>query len=143
MVEGPDISRYGVIEPKSLDSLDKTEHVFEVSDLVEKPSFTNAPSNLAIIGRYILTEEIFDTLTTAKPDANGEIQLTQGLRLLLEKQAIHAYCFKGKRFDAGDKLGFLKATVELALKRKDLGEDFLNYLKKLPLFSNKSTQIRG
>ena len=143
VVEGPDISRYGVIEPKSFDSLDKTEHVFEVSDLVEKPSFTNAPSNLAIIGRYILTEEIFDTLTTAKPDANGEIQLTQGLRLLLEKQAIHAYCFKGKRFDAGDKLGFLKATVELALKRKDLGEDFLNYLKKLPLFSNKSTQIRG
>ena len=133
VVDGPDISRYGVIKPKSVDPRSEIDNVFEVLDLVEKPLFASAPSNLAIIGRYILTEKIFDVLTRTKPDVNGEIQLTHGLQLLLENQVIHGYQFDGKRFDVGDKLGFLKATVELALKRKDLGEDFLNYLKKLSL----------
>jgi UTP--glucose-1-phosphate uridylyltransferase len=102
-----------------------------VEDLVEKPPFAEAPSNLAIIGRYILTPEIFEVLEKTAVDNGGEIQLTNGLRLLLERQSIHAYRFEGKRYDAGDKLGFLKATVEFALKREDLGKEFGAYLREL------------
>ncbi|PYQ10485.1 MAG: UTP--glucose-1-phosphate uridylyltransferase [Acidobacteria bacterium] len=107
--------------------------VYQVSDLVEKPAPGEAPSDLAIIGRYILTPEIFGCLQKTRPDAKGEIQLTNGLRALLEKQSIAAYRFQGKRFDTGNKLGFLKATVEFALKRKDLGPGFREYLKSLKL----------
>ena len=102
-----------------------------ITDFIEKPQ--TFVSNLAIIGRYILTPEIFEILEKTPPDRGGEIQLTNGLRLLLEKQSIYAYQFEGKRYDAGDKLGFLKATVEFALKREDLGKDFSNYLKSLNL----------
>ena len=105
--------------------------VYQVTDLVEKPPPEEAPSDLAIIGRYILTPEIFSHLEKTAPDAKGEIQLTNGLRSLLKKQPIAAYRFQGKRFDTGNKLGFLKATVEFALKRKDLGRDFREYLKSL------------
>jgi UTP--glucose-1-phosphate uridylyltransferase len=105
--------------------------VYRVTDLVEKPAPGDAPSDLAIIGRYILTPEIFGHLEKTAPDAKGEIQLTNGLRSLLRKQPIDAYRFQGKRFDTGNKLGFLKATVEFALKRKDLGRDFREYLKSL------------
>jgi UTP--glucose-1-phosphate uridylyltransferase len=83
------------------------------------------------IGRYILTPEIFEVLEQTRADTGGEIQLTNGLRLLLERQSVHAYRFEGKRYDAGDKLGFLKATVEFALKREDLGSDFADYLREL------------
>jgi UTP--glucose-1-phosphate uridylyltransferase len=107
--------------------------IYQVTDLVEKPLPEDAPSNLAIIGRYILTPEIFSHLEKTKPDAKGEIQLTNGLRSLLKKQPIAAYQFQGKRFDTGNKLGFLKATVEFALKRKDLGPGFRDYLKTLKL----------
>jgi UTP--glucose-1-phosphate uridylyltransferase len=107
--------------------------VFKVTDLVEKPSPEKAPSDLAIIGRYILTPEIFHALEKTLPDAKGEIQLTNGLRALLKKQPIAAYRFKGKRFDTGNKLGFLQATVEFALKRKDLGPQFREYLATLKL----------
>jgi len=107
--------------------------IYQVTDLVEKPLPEQAPSNLAIIGRYILTPEIFSHLEKTRPDAKGEIQLTNGLRSLLTKQPIAAYRFKGKRFDTGNKLGFLKATVEFALKRKDLGPGFRDYLKSLKL----------
>ena len=107
--------------------------VYQVTDLVEKPAPGEAPSDLAIIGRYILTPEIFSHLEKTPPDAKGEIQLTNGLRSLLKKQPIAAYRFQGKRFDTGNKLGFLKATVEFALKRKDLGRDFRKYLKTLKL----------
>ena len=107
--------------------------VYQVTDLVEKPSPEEAPSNLAIIGRYILTPEIFAHLKKTRPDAKGEIQLTNGLRSLLTEQSIAAYRFEGKRFDTGNKLGFLKATVEFALKRYDLGEEFRAYLKSLHL----------
>ena len=107
--------------------------IYQVTDLVEKPLPEQAPSNLAIIGRYILTPEIFSHLEKTRPDAKGEIQLTNGLRSLLAKQPIAAYRFKGKRFDTGNKLGFLKATVEFALKRKDLGPGFREYLKSLKL----------
>jgi UTP--glucose-1-phosphate uridylyltransferase len=107
--------------------------VYRVTDLVEKPAPEDAPSDLAIIGRYILTPEIFRHLEKTGPDAKGEIQLTNGLRSLLKKQPIGAYQFKGKRFDTGNKLGFLKATVEFALKRGDLGRDFREYLRSLKL----------
>jgi UTP--glucose-1-phosphate uridylyltransferase len=107
--------------------------VYRVTDLVEKPAPEDAPSDLAIIGRYILTPEIFRHLEKTGPDAKGEIQLTNGLRSLLKKQPIGAYQFKGKRFDTGNKLGFLKATVEFALKRADLGTDFRAYLRSLKL----------
>ena len=120
---------YGVI---AHDGRSKSS-VYQVTDLVEKPAPGEAPSDLAIIGRYILTPEIFSHLEKTPPDARGEIQLTNGLRSLLRKQPIAAYRFEGKRFDTGNKLGFLKATVEFALKRKDLGRDFRKYLKTLKL----------
>ena len=133
VVHGPDISRYGVIEGQPVDGTAAEPDTFKVMDLVEKPPFAEAPSNLAVIGRYILTPDIFDVLDKTAPDQGGEIQLTHGLRALLNHQAIHAYCFEGKRFDTGDKLGFLKATVEFALKRPDLGEPFADYLRRLPI----------
>lgn len=133
VVEGPDISRYGVIKGQAVKDEDEGNRTYRVIDLIEKPPYEEAPSNLAIIGRYILTPEIFDVLENTPPDAGGEIQLTNGLRKLLERQPIHAYRFEGKRYDAGDKLGFLKATVEFALKREDLGKEFGSYLKSLNL----------
>ncbi len=101
--------------------------------MVEKPSPEKAPSDLAIIGRYILTPAIFQELESTHPGAGGEIQLTDALRSLLGREAVYGYLFEGKRYDAGDKLGFLKATVEFALKRKDLGKPFRKYLKSLKL----------
>jgi UTP--glucose-1-phosphate uridylyltransferase len=132
VVNGPEISQYGVIKGYPIDG-DPGSKIYKVTDLVEKPPFQQAPSNLAIIGRYILTPEIFEALENTQPDKGGEIQLTNGLRRLLESQAIHACCFEGKRYDTGDKLGFLKATVEYALKRPDLGEAFRSYLRDLKL----------
>lgn len=131
IVEGPDISRYGVIKGRPVEDGFDPVRTYKVEDLVEKPPFAEAPSNLAIIGRYILTPEIFDVLEKTGADKSGEIQLTNGLRLLRERQSIHAYRFEGKRYDAGDKLGFLKATVEFALKREDLGTEFGAYLRDL------------
>jgi UTP--glucose-1-phosphate uridylyltransferase len=131
IVEGPDISRYGVIKGALVDDGSGSDRTYRVDDLVEKPPYAEAPSNLAIIGRYILTPEIFDVLEQTRADQGGEIQLTNGLRLLRERQSLHAYRFEGKRYDAGDKLGFLKATVEFALKREDLGSDFAAYLREL------------
>ena len=127
-VPGPAISQYGVIEAQAAAGV-AGPGVFKVLDLVEKPPFEQAPSNLAIIGRYLLTPEIFEVLDRTAPDRGGEIQLTQGLRGLLEAQAIHALRFEGHRYDAGDKLGFLEATVAFALKREDLGGRFAEYLE--------------
>ena len=109
------------------------DSLFKLTDLVEKPDPDKAPSDLAIIGRYILTPSIFKHLERTPPDRRGEIQLTNGLRSLLKQQAIYGFQFEGKRYDTGNKLGFLKATVEFALKRPDLGKDFLDYLRKLDL----------
>ena len=109
------------------------ERVVRISGMVEKPSPEKAPSNLAIIGRYILPPEIFEILEETRSDAGGEIQLTSGLATLLDRRPIDGYLFEGTRYDAGDKLGFLKATVEFALKRKDLGDPFRQYLKGLKL----------
>jgi UTP--glucose-1-phosphate uridylyltransferase len=102
-------------------------------NMVEKPKPEEAPSNLAIIGRYILTPAIFETLTSTQLGSGGEIQLTDGMKHLLKKERIFAYVFEGRRHDTGDKLGFLKATVELALKRPDLGDEFREYLKGLKM----------
>jgi UTP--glucose-1-phosphate uridylyltransferase len=109
------------------------ERIVRISGMVEKPSPEKAPSNLAIIGRYILPPEIFEILEETRSDAGGEIQLTAGLATLLDRRPIDGYLFEGTRYDAGDKLGFLKATVEFALKRKDLGDPFRRYLKELKL----------
>lgn len=109
------------------------ERVVAIRGMVEKPSPESAPSNLAIIGRYLLPPEIFDILDETRSDVGGEIQLTSALETLLARRPIDGYLFEGKRYDAGDKLGFLKATVEFALKREDLGKDFRDYLRTLPL----------
>jgi UTP--glucose-1-phosphate uridylyltransferase len=117
---------YGVIDGKQIE-----DGIYLVNDLVEKPQPEEAPSNLAIIGRYILTPEIFPALERTRPGKGGEIQLTDGIKNLMKKQPIYAYEFEGKRYDAGDKLGFLKATVEFALKNREFGVQFRDYLRKL------------
>lgn len=122
------VSSYGVIAGKQI-----SDHLYQITDMVEKPSREEAPSNLAIIGRYVLTPDLFESLQEVAPDRKGEIQLTNGLRSLLKKRPIYGYKFKGTRYDAGNKLGFLKATVEFALKRNDLGEAFKKYLLSLKL----------
>jgi UTP--glucose-1-phosphate uridylyltransferase len=107
--------------------------VYRVDDLVEKPPVDEAPSNLAIIGRYILAPEIFGCLERTGPDRKGEIQLTDGLRAVGKQVPVHAVRFQGRRYDTGNKLGFLKATVEFGLRRKDLGGAFRQYLESLDL----------
>jgi UTP--glucose-1-phosphate uridylyltransferase len=127
-IPGEDISRYGVIEAKALGG-----NVYEVLDMVEKPAPKDAPSDLAIIGRYVLTPDLFPILAETPADSRGEIQLTNGLRTLRQRRPIYAVEFEGRRYDTGDKLGFLKATVDFALARPDLGEEFRAYLKGLRL----------
>lgn len=131
VVEGPGISAYGVLEGKPVPG--SNGKLYEVMSLVEKPRPEEAPSNLAVIGRYILTSTVFETLADIKAGAGGELQLTDGLKQLLKKEKIYGYVFEGKRHDTGDKLGFLKATVEFALKRPDLGGPLRQYLKSLNL----------
>lgn len=123
-----DIPRYGVIEGKQLDN-----RIYRIYGMVEKPSPEEAPSNLGIVGRYILTPEIFEALEKTPPGKGGEIWLADGLRILLERQAIYGYEFEGIRYDTGTKLGYLKATVEYALRRPDLGPEFRQYLQSLKL----------
>jgi UTP--glucose-1-phosphate uridylyltransferase len=130
IVEGKAISAYGVLAVKPVDG---NKRLFEVLDMVEKPPLEKAPSNLAIIGRYILTPTVFETLAETQLGSGGELQLTDGMKLLLKKEKMYAYVYEGKRHDAGDKLGFLKATVEFALKREDLGGPLREYLKGLEL----------
>jgi UTP--glucose-1-phosphate uridylyltransferase len=132
-VPAEETGRYGIIKAQALSEGDG--RLFEVLDMVEKPSPNEAPSNLAIIGRYILTPDVFQVLEKTGAGSGGEIQLTDGLRQLLGRKRILAYKFQGKRHDAGDKLGFLKATIEFALKNRDLGPAFRSYLKSLDLDS--------
>jgi UTP--glucose-1-phosphate uridylyltransferase len=127
------ISSYGCIDAEPVSHNGSKNKVFRIRDLVEKPKASEAPSNLAIIGRYVLTPDIFESIESVEPGAGGEIQLTDALRRLLRSRPIYAYKFDGKRYDAGDKLGFLKATVEFALRRHDLGGPFREYLKTLAL----------
>lgn len=119
-----EVSRYGIVSATLEGGL------YKIHDLVEKPSVDKAPSNLAIIGRYILTPDIFKILEKAKPGSGGEIQLTDALRDLLKKRTIYGFLIKGRRYDAGEKLGFLEVTVEFALRNKELAEGFKKFLKQ-------------
>jgi len=130
-VERSAVSSYGIIKGSAVADDHWKGRLFRIDDMVEKPAPRNAPSDLAIIGRYILTPAIFTELAATRRGAGGEIQLTDALRRLLEKEPIYGYVFDGKRYDAGDKLGFLQATVEMALKRPDLGKPFRKNLKAL------------
>ncbi|HUX44072.1 MAG TPA: UTP--glucose-1-phosphate uridylyltransferase GalU [Terracidiphilus sp.] len=129
-VDGPAISAYGVLAG-SPDPADP--RIYNCTGMVEKPTLADAPSNQAIIGRYVLTPRIFDLLESTQAGAGGEIQLTDGIKALLEEEKVFGYTFEGKRFDAGDKFGMLQATIEFALKRDDLGPKLRAYLKSLPL----------
>lgn len=120
--------QYGIVAGERIE-----ERIVAITDMIEKPPPERAPSNLAIIGRYVLPPEIFDILESTRSDVGGEIQLTSGLKTLLGRGPIDGYLFEGKRFDAGDKLGFLKANVELALKRERFGKEFRAFLKELKL----------
>lgn len=132
-VNGPAISSYGVLDAQRIDGK-FNGRLYSVKNLVEKPKPQNAPSNLAIIGRYILTPKVFEMLAKTSLGAGGELQLTDGIRNLLQAgEKVYGYTFEGKRHDAGDKLGFLKATVEFALKRPDMGKQFAEYLRGLDL----------
>ncbi len=126
------ISAYGVLDARPVEGRWKGK-LFEVANLVEKPKAEDAPSNLAIIGRYILTPRLFEALEHTELGTGGELQLTDGLRELLKTEKIYGFRFEGKRHDTGDKLGFLKATVEFALKRPDLGGELKSWLKDLKL----------
>lgn len=119
-----EISRYGII-----DGIEEKKGIIKITDMVEKPKAKDAPSDLAIIGRYILTPDIFDMLETQKPGRGGEIQLTDALKRLLKKRPVYGLVYEGTRYDAGDKLGYLKATVDFALINDQLSEGFREFLK--------------
>lgn len=127
-VEGEAISRFGVIDADEVEP-----GVYKIKDMVEKPAFADAPSDLAIIGRYIFTPDIFEAIDATEPGAGGEIQITDAMRILMRERPFYAVKLDGVRHDAGDKLGFLIATVEYALKRGDLGREFREYLRTLQL----------
>jgi len=129
-IDGPSISAYGVLAG-SKDP--KNDRIYNCTGMVEKPKFEDAPSNQAIIGRYVLTPRVFALLEQTTPGAGGEIQLTDGIKALLKEEKVYGYTFEGKRFDAGDKFGMLQATVEFALKRPEFADKFKAYLKGLPL----------
>ena len=129
-IDGPSISAYGVLAG-SQDP--ENPRIYNCTGMVEKPKFVDAPSNQAIIGRYVLTPRVFALLEETTPGAGGEIQLTDGIKTLLKEEEVYGYTFEGKRFDAGDKFGMLQAMVEFALKREDLGPQFRAYLKGLEL----------
>ena len=121
------VSSYGIVAGTQTDN----SRLMRVSDMVEKPAIEEAPSRMAVLGRYIIKPQIFDILENTQPGKGGEVQLTDALKVLARQDAVYAYDFEGKRYDVGDKLGFLKATVEYALRREDLGEPFKAYLKEL------------
>ncbi len=127
-VAGEAISRFGVIDAEEVEP-----NIYRIKDMVEKPAFADAPSDLAIIGRYIFTPDIFEAIEQTTAGSGGEIQITDAMRILLKTRPFYAVKLDGTRHDAGDKLGFLKATVEFALKRDDLGQDFRDYLRSLDL----------
>ncbi|MBC2576329.1 UTP--glucose-1-phosphate uridylyltransferase GalU [Peptostreptococcus canis] len=125
-VKNEDTDKYGIV-----DGIKVSDDTYKVNTLVEKPNPDEAPSNMAILGRYIINPEIFDILGDLPPGKNGEIQLTDALEKLNEKSSMYAYIFEGKRYDLGDKLGFLQATVDFALKRPELRDNFLSYIKEI------------
>src|SRR5947209_1762925 len=132
-VPSEDISAYGCVAADPVANGAFGDRLYRIRDMVEKPKPEVAPSNLAIIGRYVLTPDIFDCLETTGPGSGGEIQLTDGLKHMLKTRPIYGLKFEGTRYDAGDKFGFLKATVDYALQHEDLGPPFREYLKGLEL----------
>jgi UTP--glucose-1-phosphate uridylyltransferase len=123
-VDPSQVDKYGIVDGEKL-----SDRTYKVNDMVEKPSVENAPSNVAILGRYILTPKIFELLEKTEPGKGGEIQLTDAIKALAEFEDIYAYDFKGQRYDTGDKLGYLKATVEFGMRHEDVGDAFKEYLK--------------
>lgn len=121
------VSSYGIVAGKEISG----SKLLKVSDMVEKPELDEAPSNIAVLGRYIISPTVFEILEHTAPGKGGEVQLTDALKQLAAIEPVWAYCFDGKRYDVGDKLGFLKATVEFALRRSDLGGPFRTYLEQL------------
>ena len=121
------VSAYGIVASEAT----ADERIFKVNDMVEKPAIDEAPSRLAVLGRYVITPEIFEILENTAPGRGGEIQLTDALKVLAQHQDMYAYDFIGKRYDVGDKFGYLQATVEYALRRDDLKDKFVAYLKNL------------
>ena len=129
-----DVYKYGIIDAMHIE-----DNVYKVKDMVEKPKLEEAPSDMAILGRYIITPEIFNVLSNTKPGKGGEIQLTDALKALMQSEAMYACAFEGRRYDVGDKLGFLEATVEYALKRRGINGQFAAYLKEL----QKNDEFKG
>lgn len=127
VVSDEQVSSYGIVAGDATENM----RLMRVFDMVEKPSLEEAPSRMAVLGRYIISPEIFAILSDTKPGKGGEIQLTDALKVLAQREKVYAYNFEGKRYDLGDKLGFLKATVEFALRRSDLGAAFQKYLRTL------------
>jgi len=123
-----DVSKYGIVSGQKIN-----DKVYSVNDLVEKPDADKAPSDIAILGRYIITPRIFEILENTGKGVGGEIQLTDGLKKLCELEKVYAYIFEGRRYDVGSKIGFLEATVDFALKREELRDSFKNYLKGINL----------
>lgn len=121
-----DVSKYGIVDGRLIE-----DRIYKVRELVEKPSVEEAPSDIAILGRYVITPAIFGILEQTTPGKGGEIQLTDALNVLAQQEAMYAYIFEGRRYDVGDKQGFLQATVEMALRREDLREEFLAYLQRI------------
>ena len=121
------VSSYGIVAGKEIAG----SKLLKVSDMIEKPELSEAPSNIAVLGRYIISPTVFELLEHTSPGKGGEVQLTDALKQLAMVEPVWAYCFEGKRYDVGDKLGFLKATVEFALRRPDLGGPFRSYLEEL------------
>ncbi|MDD7794970.1 UTP--glucose-1-phosphate uridylyltransferase GalU [Clostridium sp. 'White wine YQ'] len=122
-----DVSKYGIVDGKHIE-----DRVYKVKNLVEKPNVEETPSDVAILGRYIITPQIFDILKNTEPGKGGEIQLTDALKELVSQEAMYAFNFEGRRYDVGDKLGFLQATVEYALRKEDLRDEFIEYLASKP-----------
>ena len=127
MVPEEQVSSYGIIDGVATDDAD----LVRAMDMIEKPSIDEAPSRLAALGRYVITPDVFAILEETKPGKGGEIQLTDALRVMARNGSVYAYNFKGKRYDTGNKLGYLKAVMEFALRREDLGKDFSLYLKDI------------
>ena len=128
-VDEEDVDKYGILKVKHIE-----DRVYKVKDMIEKPSIDMAPSNIAILGRYIITPSIFEILENQQVGIGGEVQLTDALRTLARQEAIYAYNFEGKRYDVGDKLGFLQATIDFALKREELRADLLRYIKGIKYY---------
>ena len=122
-----EVSKYGIV-----DGIHIEDRVYKVKDLVEKPAAEESPSNIAILGRYIITPRIFEHLERTNPGKGGEIQLTDALKSLINEEVMYAYNFEGRRYDVGDKIGFLQATIEYALKKEELRDDFIKYLESKP-----------